>query len=273
MTEDEKYTDISEKLKRLPKLKASDGFMSKLESRIAEAESERTYVTKKHYEKEKEGILDKISMWIKNPWLAPAMGILIFAFIALYVTQFNRHETFIETKQESIQQDKNPGMQNPEVNKKPEEKPSDINPSSMESNTVKENSNLRQYPKKQTGTELNPPSASEPETNNFKKTEISTEAPSPVIEEKSSFIKKEDTGGGLDKDNPVKNKNADEEVNSGVMKSKTTVPEKTTDEQTGRSTMDALEKSDEPLKMNVREKLKVLNKKNLDSLKKKIDKK
>jgi len=264
LTEDEKYTDISEKLKRLPKLKASDGFMSKLESRIAEAESERTYVTKKHYEKEKEGILDKISMWIKNPWLAPAMGILIFAFIALYVTQFNRHETFNETKQESIQQDKNP---------EPEEKPSAINPSSTESNTIKENSELRQSPKKQSVTELNPPSASEPETNNFKKTEISTEAPSPVIEEKSSFTKKDDSKVGVDKDNSVKSKNADEEVNSGVMKSKTSVPETTTEEQTGRSSMDALEKSDEPLKMNVREKLKVLNKKNLDSLKKKIDKK
>ena len=57
------------------------------------------------------------------------------------------------------------------------------------------------------------------------------------------------------------------------MKSKTTVPETSTDEQTGRSSMDALEKFDEPLKMNVRDKLKVLNKKNLDSLKKKIDKK
>lgn len=273
MTEDEKYTEISEKLKRLPKLKATDGFLSKLESRIAEEESERTSVTKKHYAKEKEGILDKISMWIRNPWLAPAMGILIFAFIALYVTQFNRHETFNDTKQESIQQDKNSGIQNPEVNKKPEEKPSDVNPSSTESNTVKGNSDFRQPPKQQSGSELNPPSASEPETNNLNKTEISTEAPSTVIEEKSSFIKKEDSGGGLDRDNTVKSKNADEEIKSGVMKSKTTVPETSTDEQTGRSSMDALEKFDEPLKMNVRDKLKVLNKKNLDSLKKKIDKK
>ena len=57
------------------------------------------------------------------------------------------------------------------------------------------------------------------------------------------------------------------------MKSKTSVPETTTEEQTGRSSMEALEKFDEPLKMNVREKLKVMNKNNLDSLKKKIDKK
>ena len=56
------------------------------------------------------------------------------------------------------------------------------------------------------------------------------------------------------------------------MKSKTSVPETTTEEQTGRSSMDALEKSDEPLKMNVRDKRKVRNKKNLYSVKKKIDK-
>lgn len=273
MTEDEKYTDISEKLKRLPKIKATDDFMSKLESRIAEEESERVSVTKKHYSIEKVGILDKISMWIKNPWLAPAMGILIFAFIALYVTQFNRHETFNDTKQESIQQDKNPGMQNPEVNKKPEERPSDINPSSAESNTVKENSELRQSPKQQSAPDLIPPSALKPETKDLNKTEISTDAPSPVIEEKSSFIKKEDTGGDVDKDNPVKNKNAEEEINSGVMKSKTTAPETSTDEQTGRSSMEAQDKFEEPLKKNVIDKLKILNKKNLDSLKKKIDKK
>ncbi len=63
MTEDEKYTDISEQLKRLPKLKASDGFMSKLESRIAEAESDQ-------------GIMDylvgRIDIFAKHIWFLRA---------------------------------------------------------------------------------------------------------------------------------------------------------------------------------------------------------
>ena len=272
MTEDEKYTDISEKLKKLPRLKASDDFMAKLESRIAEEESERSSVKKKHYEEEKEGILDKISMWIRNPWLAPVMGILIFAFIALYVTQFNRHETFNETKQENIQQDKNSGTQNTELDKKPGEKPSGVNPSSVESNTPKDNSALRQSSEKQNESELNPPVSVKPENRIPDKTEISNEAPAPVIPEKSSFIKKEDITGGINKDNSVKDQDANENINQGVMKSKTTAPETSADEQSGRAMEEEQKKFEKPISRNIMDKLKAINKKNLDSLKKKIDK-
>ncbi len=264
--------DISDKLKKLPRLKASDDFMTKLESRIAEEESEKYSVKKKQYTEENAGILDKISMWIRNPWLAPVMGILIFAFIALYVTQFNKHETFDDAKHESIQQNNNSGTQNPEVNKKPEEKPYDINPSSVESNSPNKNSSLRETSKQPDETELNPPVSVKPENRISDKTEISNESPVQVIPEKSSFRKDDNVKGGVDKDNASQKIETEEEIKSGVVRSKTTAPETSAEEQSGRSPEESQEKFEKPIGKNIMEKLNAMNKKNLDSLKKKIDK-
>lgn len=271
MTEDEKYTDISDKLKKLPRLKASDDFMTKLESRIAQEESERSSVKKRQYAEENYGILDKISMWVRNPWLAPVMGILIFAFIALYVTQFNKHETFNDTKQEINQMDNNSGKQNPELNKNPEEKPSDLNPSSVESNSPKDNSALKQSAKQPDESELNPPVSVKPESRISDKKEISKESPVEVIPEKSSFIKDGDVKG-VDKDNASQKKETEEEIKSGVMRSKSTAPETSAEEQSGRSSEESQEKFEKPIGKNIMEKLNAMNKKNLDSLKKKINK-
>jgi len=76
-SDEEKYSDISRKLKELPKVSAGDDFLLKLHHRIRNIES--------HSEKSaSENFLNRFFENIKNLWIAPALGLTVVLIFATY---------------------------------------------------------------------------------------------------------------------------------------------------------------------------------------------
>lgn len=107
MHEEEKHIEIREKLKNLPKIKASESFLNSLQRKInlLEAEKSSKSIHKKHIEKIEGGFFGKILGTQRNPWLIPAIGftvVLFFIFTVVYINvkQNNLNITGDQTKEE-----------------------------------------------------------------------------------------------------------------------------------------------------------------------------
>lgn len=107
MHEEEKHIEIREKLKNLPKIKASESFLNSLQRKInlLEAEKSGKSIHKKHIEKIEGGFFGRILGSQKNPWLIPAIGftvVLFFVFTVVYINvkQNNLNITGEQTKEE-----------------------------------------------------------------------------------------------------------------------------------------------------------------------------
>ena len=107
MHEEEKHIEIREKLKNLPKIKASESFLNSLQRKInlLEAEKSSKSIHKKHIENIEGGFFGKILGSQRNPWLIPALGftvVVFFIFTVVYINvkQNNLNITGEQTKEE-----------------------------------------------------------------------------------------------------------------------------------------------------------------------------
>ena len=107
MHEEEKHIEIRDKLKNLPKIKASENFLNSLQRKIniLDAEKSGKSIHKKHIENIERGFFGKIFGNKRNPWLIPAIGftvVLFFVFTVVYINvkQNNLNITGEQTKEE-----------------------------------------------------------------------------------------------------------------------------------------------------------------------------
>jgi hypothetical protein len=82
MIEEEKYLEIREKLKNLPKLKASEGFTARLQSKILSIEAEETVYQNQNLKRSEGGFFQHIFGRQRNTWLIPASGFAVILIVA-----------------------------------------------------------------------------------------------------------------------------------------------------------------------------------------------
>lgn len=107
MHEEEKHIEIRDKLKNLPKIKASENFLNSLQGKInlLDAEKSGKSIHKKHVENIEKGFFGKLLGSQRNPWLIPTIGftvVLFFIFTVVYINvkQNNLNITGEQTKEE-----------------------------------------------------------------------------------------------------------------------------------------------------------------------------
>ena len=96
MHEEEKHIEIRDKLKNLPKIKASENFLNSLQKKInlLDAEKSGKSIHKKYIENIERGFFGKIFGSQRNPWLIPALGftvVLFFIFTVVYINVNNNN--------------------------------------------------------------------------------------------------------------------------------------------------------------------------------------
>jgi hypothetical protein len=106
--EEEKYLEIREKLRNLPKVKASDDFFAKLQSKISEIEfTESAFVTDAAPDHRAEGgFFQRLFDRRENPWLIPASGFALVLLVAgiFYFSSVDRQQIAQETDTETLTQ-------------------------------------------------------------------------------------------------------------------------------------------------------------------------
>ncbi len=90
MDSEEKYSDISRKLKDLEPVKASDNFVHNLHLKIVELEAEKRHEHEKRYDEKGGGFLRNLFGNMQNPWLIPAAGFTVLIFFVFYITFINK---------------------------------------------------------------------------------------------------------------------------------------------------------------------------------------
>ena len=96
MSEKEKYLDIREKLKSLPRVEASDDFVNQLQAKIniIEAEKQSNSIHKENIEKLEGGFFAKLFGQSTNPWLVPAFGVTaVIALVFVWVFVISNNNT------------------------------------------------------------------------------------------------------------------------------------------------------------------------------------
>ncbi|HEX2786849.1 MAG TPA: hypothetical protein VHP32_03015 [Ignavibacteria bacterium] len=108
--EDEKYLQIREKLRSLPRVKASDNFMVSLQHKInlvdAEARHLGSTIHKQTHERLQQGTLSRFFGFQQRPWLIPSLSFTVVIFlvlIAVYFGYFNTSGTDMQTSNNSPQ--------------------------------------------------------------------------------------------------------------------------------------------------------------------------
>lgn len=276
MTEEDKNTELIEKLKNLPKIKTSDDFIIKLENRIAEFESEK--IKKPVFEK-KENFFQKIFGQKRNEWLVPALGLLILAVFTYSLVKFNESQideklNSSETKTD-IPIDKNSIKNNTGSTTLSDgnASPNDKSDSESESEKLREKISATE---RETQIKKNYPvpveSTSEKVTEN-KVTENNVTSSPPEIKTsvKTDLSKKENPA---DMNNP-ESKDGNESAlgeETSAMKSGTITSETSVQQELKRSEDDETKEFEGEIDQSIIEKLNKVNKQKLDSLKKKINK-
>ena len=96
MSEKEKYLDIREKLKSLPRVEARDDFVNQLQAKIniIEAEKQSNSIHKENTEKLEGGFFAKLFGQSTNPWLVPAFGVTaVIALVFVWVFVISNNNT------------------------------------------------------------------------------------------------------------------------------------------------------------------------------------
>ncbi|MBK8551116.1 MAG: hypothetical protein IPL53_08695 [Ignavibacteria bacterium] len=91
MDNEEKYLDISRKLKNLEPVKASDNFVHNLHSKIVEIEAEKRLEHEKKFDGDRGGFLKNLFGNMQYPWLVPAAGFTVLIFFVFYITFLNKN--------------------------------------------------------------------------------------------------------------------------------------------------------------------------------------
>lgn len=279
MADEDKNTELIEKLKNLPRIKTGDDFVLKLESRIAEFEAEKISIP---VFENKESLFQKIFGQKRNQWLVPAMGLIILAVFTFSIVKFNETQTedksvLSETKS-SIPIDKNSiesNKTNTELKDADKIPDGNVN-SKKELDKLKENMSAtdreaeikKNYPvpvestsEKITKNKVtsSPPEIKASVETELSKSENSADINKPESKDKSKDKSKDESESALGEETSA--------MKSGVTTSETNVQQemkKTSDDET-KEFEGAIEKS-------IIEKLNKVNKQKLDSLKKKINK-
>lgn len=95
--EDEKYLHIREKLRSLPKVKASDNFMVSLQHKInlidAESHNLSSTIHKETHERINQGAFAKFFGFQQRPWLIPSLSFTVVIFLVLTIVYFGYFNT------------------------------------------------------------------------------------------------------------------------------------------------------------------------------------
>lgn len=266
MNDEEKNNEISDLLRSLPKVKAGEDFMQRLEMKIADFESGQNAVVKSNAERE--SFLDRIFGMMKNPWLVPAAGIAVAAVFVFYIFNFNKNEIRNDKDPVKIEGEKNIDRINPGQNDMPPPDAKENNQISVPG-AVEEPEDLKN---KNRGTSSQ---------NNESQIKINTgrTESQQVIQEKPEIIdgavmegRDEDADGGEMKAAPQEKTGLYKKEDAGKDKINIESPDRTGGPETSvpseLSTGDTAKKSESDSLMKSNR----ISKKNLDSLKKKIDK-
>ena len=122
MENEEKYTDIRDKLRSLEQIKAGDNFVHNLHHKIVEMESEKRHEHAIKFDEGRRGFLKNLFANRQFPWLIPAAGFTVLIFFVFYITFMNKNLSdkneglFSSDKQET-------GQQNQPLTKQEETKP------------------------------------------------------------------------------------------------------------------------------------------------------
>lgn len=103
MDNEEKYTDIRDKLRNLEKVGAGEDFVKKLHLKIVEHEAEKRKVHAKKYDQQSGGFLRNLFTAKQYPWLIPAAGFTVLLFFVFYVTYLNKNIS--EKSQQTVMRD------------------------------------------------------------------------------------------------------------------------------------------------------------------------
>lgn len=117
MDNNEKYSEITEKLKNLEHIKASDNFVNKLHSKIVEFESEKRLEHSKKFDEGRGGFLRNLFGNRQYPWLIPAVGFTVIVFFVFYITYLSQNpvensKESPSTKTQEQTEQKNQALQN-----------------------------------------------------------------------------------------------------------------------------------------------------------------
>lgn len=118
MDNEEKYLDISRKLKNLEPVKASDNFVHNLHSKIVEIETEKRLEHEKRFDESRGGFLRNLFGNMQYPWLVPAAGFTVLIFFVFYITFLNKNASennqplLSDQKTEISEQNNPPAEQN-----------------------------------------------------------------------------------------------------------------------------------------------------------------
>jgi hypothetical protein len=95
--EDEKYLQIREKLRSLPRVKASDNFMVSLQHKINLADAETRHlgstIHKQTHERIHQGTLSRFFGFQQRPWLIPSLSFTVVIFLVLIAVYFGYFNT------------------------------------------------------------------------------------------------------------------------------------------------------------------------------------
>lgn len=122
MNEEEKNIDIREKLLKLPKIKASEGFETELLRKINQLDAEESASKQKENSKRSTGFLSSIFTKKRAAWLIPSLSLGIIAIIAVTIIISNnsnkdliRQETISESVTDSGDKMKSPDLSLPPI--------------------------------------------------------------------------------------------------------------------------------------------------------------
>lgn len=275
MADEDKNTELIEKLKNLPRIKTGDDFVLKLESRIAEFEAEKISIP---VTENKESLFQKIFGQKRNQWLVPAMGLIVLAVFTFSIVKFNETQTedksvLSETKT-SIPIDKN-SIESNKTNTelKDADKIPDGNVTSKEELDKLKGKMSTTY--RESEINKNMPVPVESTSEKITKSKV-TSSPPEIKSSVETELSKSENSADINKPES-KDKSKDESESAlgeetSAMKSGVTTSETNVQQEMKKTSDDETKEFEGAIEQSIIEKLNKVNKQKLDSLKKKINK-
>ncbi|HMS63788.1 MAG TPA: hypothetical protein PKD83_00890 [Ignavibacteria bacterium] len=277
MSDEEKNIELIEKLKNLPRIKAGDDFMFKLESRIAEYESERNHLSESVNKKEQPTFFQRLFGQKRNQWLVPAMGLTVITVFAVYITKFSNNQIDEKAELNGRTNIENKTSENNSAENRNDNTPkTDTEKLSIENDSKKnESENLKE---KVTATDQNAEEyKNSPESEISKKTkdkreEVSQAPPlakslNEEMPKNDAAFSKEGEESNVESYDGRSGMERSEMERSGILSK-----EGESKSKTNRSADEDMKEFDKPVEKSIMTKLNKINRQKLDSLQKKINK-